>query len=789
MTKAKFQKNLFRTALMSCATAPLMLSAGLAYGQDTGQAASDEIVVTGSVITRNRTTAISPELTYDREFFEKYEPVSVGDALKRTPGVAFTSDIGEYDAPQLRGLGEGFTQILINGRTIPGAGNNRSVLVDRIPAELVERLEIIRSPGADIDSQGVGGTINIVLKKGASLPPGFFARASGYYYNDSDVVRGAGALGYIGRSEDEKLTYSIIGNLQQRFNSKQAVQEEFDGGSFASTDAALAGLSTTSSGSVVGDGETREIQSDVRDNTDLSFNGDISYEFDDESRLSVRGFIINTDREEREDGLEYEDSPTNLDKIVAQDTVFDQTNFGIDAIYETVFGERLEAEFGAQYSKFDSKEVSIDSEVDGGDATGTITEAQFQETLSVAGFGLELDEQEIVNSNDKEFQGDVKFKLPLSGVDLKFGGQVKFRSRDVVSQEAGFDDGVLEDFEPSAGGGVFGITENRYDAFVAAEWALSDRLKLETGLRLEHSTTDQEGDTFAPISLSDTNLNPSVHLQYDVSDTVTMRASIARTLRRPGFDQRLPFEDEEEPSDDDVTQGNPLLAIEKSWGLDAGFEVALPGRGIMGFNGFYRDVDGLIQLTQVTNDADGDPTTPGGVFSFENVGSAEIYGFEFDLSTPLGFLGLPDTGIFANYTRLYSNRFDENFQRSVSINNQPSYVYNIGASHSFEEIGVSFGGSYQKQGDYTSHFFGEIETGAYGGNLEVFVEKRFGDRAVIRLSGNNLLDAAATQVEDKFDGDTGQEILDNSRAGNTDSFEVEREEATPIISFTLRLTL
>src|SRR3546814_15653977 len=94
---------------------------------------------------RNRTETTAPELVYGQEFFAEFEPVSVGDQLRRVPGVAFTSDIGESDAPQMRGLGQGFTQVLVNGRPIPGAGNDRTVFVDRIPAEIVDRIEVIRS--------------------------------------------------------------------------------------------------------------------------------------------------------------------------------------------------------------------------------------------------------------------------------------------------------------------------------------------------------------------------------------------------------------------------------------------------------------------------------------------------------------------------------------------------------------------------------------------------------------------------------------------------------------------
>ena len=87
---------------------------------------------------------------------------------------------------------------------------------------------------------------------------------------------------------------------------------------------------------------------------------------------------------------------------------------------------------------------------------------------------------------------------------------------------------------------------------------------------------------------------------------------------------------------------------------------------------------------------------------------------------------------------------------------------------------------------YIRRVCGEIERQWYGANLEVFVEKRLGERIVMRLSGNNLLDAASRQTELGFDGDDGEEIAENQRANNVDAFEVEHEESSPRILFTMR---
>ena len=54
------------------------------------------------------------------------------------------------------------------------------------------------------------------------------------------------------------------------------------------------------------------------------------------------------------------------------------------------------------------------------------------------------------------------------------------------------------------------------------------------------------------------------------------------------------------------------------------------------------------------------------------------------------------------------------------------------------------------------------------------------------MSGNNLLDARSLQWERNYDGDTGAEIIDNQRAGDVDSFEVEHEETSRQVMLTLR---
>src|SRR3546814_11760994 len=116
----------------------------------------------------------------------------------------------------MRGLGQGFTQVLVNGRPIPGAGNDRTVFVDRIPAEIVDRIEVIRSPSADIDSPGIGGTINIILKDGASLPPGLIARVGVTNRIDAGESRGNRPGSLSGRNQADTGFLSLPPHAQRQ---------------------------------------------------------------------------------------------------------------------------------------------------------------------------------------------------------------------------------------------------------------------------------------------------------------------------------------------------------------------------------------------------------------------------------------------------------------------------------------------------------------------------------------------------------------------------------------------
>jgi Outer membrane protein beta-barrel family/CarboxypepD_reg-like domain/TonB-dependent Receptor Plug Domain len=84
---------------------------------------------------------------------------TIGDALNNVPSV--TVDLDGTIA--LRGNEN--VQILINGRPSAIAGFGSTEALRQLPAESIDRVEVITSPSARYDAEGTAGILNIVLKK------------------------------------------------------------------------------------------------------------------------------------------------------------------------------------------------------------------------------------------------------------------------------------------------------------------------------------------------------------------------------------------------------------------------------------------------------------------------------------------------------------------------------------------------------------------------------------------------------------------------------------------------
>lgn len=728
----------------------------------------DAVVVQGEIAYRDRTSDIAPTLVYDLEYFQRFEPSTVGDMLKRVPGMTFVgSDIMEFDGAMMRGMAAGYTQVLINGKKVPGAGDDRSFWVDRIPAEMVDHIEILRSNSANRSGDAIAGTINIVLRD-AYVFDGSYVRLGVNRWDDGEVNPTFGAV----TSGDALGGRVLVGvNVQDRYRAKIKRSDRF-------SDPSMEELVSW------------EDQNEVKDGRDYSANVSYTTDVGDSGRLSIDGFYVKTDRDVSEVSheVEYDDEDV-IESNVPGLSPIKQKNWGIGAEYRFDMAGGT-TEFDVDYARFedDSAESEEKHEYVNGEWDASEAEAS------------------AVDAKDSETSFKIAHKRPAGAAELEFGVDYRRKKRDITytnyeweGEEEG--DPVIYELDGTIGSL---IEETRVDPYVMLT-GRGDRFSWEAGLRYETTKSDigyrEDGEVEGASSKDYNELLPSLHLKWDLTDTTRLSLSLAKSVKRPNFNELIPALLDGEFGDNDYI-GNPQLDPETANGIDLGFERRLGKHGVFGVNVFYRDVKNLIELVntgQWSEDAQDSyeddleeflADNPGAteddfefdpeswLFTSANIGDGKVYGIEFDLSTPLTALGMPNTGVFLNYSYLDSKVTDVIGERR--FNDQARSVYNIGFIQDLPSLAASFGATYRKQGDAFSRILAEEVTVSYGDDLEVFVEKRFGQTLSLRLSAANLLDASKDEVFHKFDNQADQIDRDY------DEYELETEEAGPSYQLVMR---
>jgi iron complex outermembrane recepter protein len=726
---------------------------------------AEKIVVIGQIPYRNRTEATEPTLEYDQEYFQRFEPLTAGDALKRVPSVTFLSDVIESDGARLRGLEPGYTQILINGEKVPGSQFDRSFFMDRIPAELIDRVEIVRSSSARRSGDAVAGTLNIVLRDGFNLEGGY-ARAGALRFDDGEVKPSLGAV-WGGEVAGGRV---ILGaNLQGRYNPKLKSSLRF--GDSPENDPSF----------FTNEFDNREDQTDTRDGTDYQLNGSYVFESGDHA-FEVSGFYVKTDRTQDERSFEYDDltamtGPVTAGNLLTDNAQFveiDQENYSLRTRYARDWSLG-ETKLKLGFASFEESQFDTENEIDFDRST-----PRFTGDLTLVDFVDEELSAEI--AHELEFSGDRELEVGLFW-------QQKDRSTSIQDDRNRFNltnaDRAYDQFSDTPNrfatahdpvapldGGLNTVEETRLDAFAAYQFE-GKAYVAEIGVRYETTDFSINDLTVGGAAGNRSNdyafLLPSAHIRFDLSDDARLSVSAARTVRRPRFDFISPALLEAELGDNDLL-GNPELEPESAWGFDVGYEKRLGRQGIVGVNVFYRAVEDLIEVANTG--AEGSEGAGTFILTPRNSGDGEVYGIEFDLSTPLSAFGLDNTGVFANYSVLDSS-IDDVFG-SRRFNGQSDYVYNFGFIQDLPAYQAAFGATYRKQGDAIDRIVGEEVRTSYGADLELFIEKSLYERFTLRLVGSNLLNASKDEVFNKFD------TIDDQIARDFDEYELETEEAGPV---------
>ena len=105
---------------------------------------------------------------------------NVADAIGRLPGVTLERDEGEGKYVKVRGTEPRLTHTLIDGVTIASPELVRQIKLDIIPADLVESVQINKTLQANMEGDGIGGTIDLRTKSAQDRPTIYLEGLGGY---------------------------------------------------------------------------------------------------------------------------------------------------------------------------------------------------------------------------------------------------------------------------------------------------------------------------------------------------------------------------------------------------------------------------------------------------------------------------------------------------------------------------------------------------------------------------------------------------------------------------------
>uniref|UniRef100_UPI0025E2B69F TonB-dependent receptor plug domain-containing protein n=1 Tax=uncultured Sphingomonas sp. TaxID=158754 RepID=UPI0025E2B69F len=186
------------------------------------EAQDGDIVVTGIRGGLRNAIAIKKEANavvdvISSEDIGKFPDRNVAESLSRVPGVSIDRRFGEGEKVAILGTDPALNRLLLDGHGLASAdwgGNDndpssRTFNYSLLAPELVDRLEVYKSPEARLEDGSLGGTVIVRTRRPLELDANSLFASGGYTYNDRSEkgsIRGSGL--YSWKNEDE--TFGVL---------------------------------------------------------------------------------------------------------------------------------------------------------------------------------------------------------------------------------------------------------------------------------------------------------------------------------------------------------------------------------------------------------------------------------------------------------------------------------------------------------------------------------------------------------------------------------------------------
>ncbi len=241
------------------------------------------------------------------------------------------------------------------------------------------------------------------------------------------------------------------------------------------------------------------------------------------------------------------------------------------------------------------------------------------------------------------------------------------------------------------------------------------------GVRVEHTSTsstrfqllEDEGleTTSQTFENAYTDVLPSVHLTYDVSESLKLRGAWSNTIGRPDYDDLAVFSEVEindtgNQTTASINEGNPDLEPYRAMNFDLTAEYYIPNGGLAAVSGFYKRIDNPIYRFNSEERNVQDPFGDGRTFDRirrtqeRNADLGTVLGLEATYQQPFTFLSAPfdGLGVNSNLTVTDSEVDVPSRDGEFPFFEQADLVYNV--IPYFQKAGFEARVAFNYRGDY-----------------------------------------------------------------------------------------
>jgi iron complex outermembrane receptor protein len=653
--------------------------------------------------TRERRESTAAKIVIGREEIERFGDATLGDVLKRLPGVTIQGRPGRGGAIRLRGLGSGYTQILLDGERVPPGFS-----LDSLAPEQVERIEIIRAPTAETGARAIAGTINIVTRGG--------------YTKRINDVRASVALEN-GRANPGLwwTRNDTIGSFIYNYSLSTFRQGRASDSTTTTVDRRL------DDGSVVLDqrdtGTVREQRHGLHATGRLQWRGE-----EPGASLVLTPLVIYVASDTQRSGVleqavgatppPYETSATASDGAYLLSRLHAQWNRRV------ADSARVEARAGVSASRWDGHSLRL--EHTGGALSRTL--------------------QDDSETNDRSFSAGGKLIALVAAAHSLVAGVETERNRRTDSHTT-LQDGapLLVDF-----GDNVSASSTRYALYAQDEWNVTPNWAVNAGLRWEGIDTLGSGSIGQPAARNRSSVwTPLLHAVWkaDPKSRDQVRISLTRSYRsptlanliaRPSINTRYPVPGANTPTQPDRA-GNPDLKPELATGLDLAVERYLPASGVLSVNLFHRRIRDFMR-SQVTLETVPWASEPRYVSRPQNIGAATTQGLELEAKFRLDTLvaDAPRLDVRANAS-VFRSRVKAVPGPDNRLDQQPDHTANLGADYRFRGVPLTLGGNVNRTPGYTTRL-SDVQSARQGAKLvaDAYALWAFGPAAALRVTASNL---------------------------------------------------